>query len=175
MSNQANMKYIIKDPSALCRLSVPYKNGKLQSYFDVTMKEEGIEILKRNHLSVTNIRKDILQLLLQKKTGLSHRDFEKGLSADADRTTIYRTLQTFSEKGIIHTIPTTNDTIQYALCKETCGEDHHTDNHAHFACERCGTTYCLDSVVIPNIKAPKGFTIKQKDLVMTGICKSCDK
>lgn len=169
------MNYISTDASFLCHLSVNYKKGKLQSYFDLIMKEDGVEILKRNHLSVTNIRKDILRLLLQKKTGLSHRDFEQGLSADIDRTTIYRNLQTFSEKGIIHTIPTTDDTIQYALCKDTCTEDRHTDNHAHFACEKCGRTYCLDSVVVPNVKAPRGFTVKQKDLVMTGICKSCEK
>ena len=155
--------------------AINYKKGKLRSYFDATMKEECIEILRRNHLSVTHIRKDILKLLLQKKTGLSHRDFEQGLSTDVDRTTIYRTLQTFSEKGIIHTIPTTDDTIQYALCNNSCTENHHTDNHAHFACEKCGKTYCLDSVPIPSIKAPKGFTVKQKDLVMTGICKSCEE
>jgi Fur family transcriptional regulator, ferric uptake regulator len=169
------MNYIFKDPSKLCRLSVNYKSGKLQSYFDLIMKEDGVEILKRNHLSITNIRKDILRLLLQKKTGLSHHDFERGLSAGVDRTTIYRTLQTFSEKGIIHTIPTTDDTIRYALCKDSCTEDQHTDNHAHFACEKCGKTFCLESVAIPSIKVPKGFTVKQKDLVMTGICRSCEK
>jgi len=169
------MKYISKDPSQLCRLSVNYKKGKLLAHFEITMKETGVEILKRNHLSVTGIRKDILRLLQQKNTGRSHRDFEKGLSTDVDRTTIYRTLQTFSEKGIIHTIPTTDDTIQYALCKESCSEDHHIDNHAHFSCEKCGKTYCLDSVIIPTVKAPKGFIVKQKDLVMTGICKSCER
>jgi Fur family transcriptional regulator, ferric uptake regulator len=169
------MQYIYKDPSRLCRLSVNYKKVNLLSYFDLTMKESGVEILKRNHLSVTDIRKDILRLLLQKNTGLSHRDFEQGLSVDVDRTTIYRTLQTFSEKGIIHTIPTSGDTIQYALCKDSCSEDSHIDNHAHFSCEKCGKTYCLDSVTIPEVKTPRGFKVKQRDLVMTGICKSCEK
>ena len=169
------MEFISKDPSRLCRLSVNYKKGKLLAYFELIMKDNGVEILKRNHLSVTNIRKDILRLLQQKKTGLSHRDFEKGMSSDVDRTSIYRTLQTFSEKGIIHTIPTTDDTIQYALCKESSSENHHIDNHAHFSCEKCGKTYCLESVIVPAVKAPKGFTVKQKDLVMTGICKACEK
>ena len=169
------MKYMSKDPSKLCALSVNYKKGNLVAYFALSMKDNGVEILKRNHLSVTNIRKDILRLLQLKNTGLSHRDFEKGLSPNVDRTTIYRTLQTFSEKGIIHTIPTIDDTIQYALCKDACTEDQHIDNHAHFSCEKCGKTYCLESVIIPAVKTPKGFTVKQKDLVMTGICKACEK
>ena len=169
------MKYISKDPSKLCRLSVNYKRGSFVNFYELTMKETGVEILKRNHLSITNIRKDILHLLQKKNTGLSHRDFEQGLSPGVDRTTIYRTLQTFSEKGIIHTIPTSDDSIHYALCKDSCSEDHHIDNHAHFSCEKCGKTYCLDSIVIPPVKTPKGFVVKQKDLVMTGICNACDK
>ena len=83
------MKYISKDPSRLCALSVNYKKGNLVSYFALSMKDNGVEILKRNHLSVTNIRKDILRLLQQKNTGLSHRDFEKGLSINVEQERPY--------------------------------------------------------------------------------------
>ncbi len=133
------------------------------------------EILKRNHLSVTDKRLAILNLFKRKEGGLSHADIEKKLGKQFDRVTIYRTLQIFAEKGIIHGIPTLDNTIQYALCKDECFEGHHRDNHAHFICENCGKTYCLQAVNIPNIKIPKGFVIKQRNLVMNGTCLSCCK
>jgi Fur family ferric uptake transcriptional regulator len=90
-----------------------------------------------------------------------------------DRVTIYRTLQTFVDKGIIHTIPTADNSIMYALCKETCSEGHHHDDHVHFLCEECGTTYCLDNVTIPQVTIPKGFSVHQTNVLVNGICKNC--
>jgi hypothetical protein len=33
----------------------------------------------------------------------------------------------------------------------------------------------FESVIIPAVKTPKGFTVKQKDIEMTGICKAGEK
>lgn len=70
---------------------------------------------------------------------------------------VYRTLQSFVEKGLIHLIPTTDNAIKYALCKDDCEAGHHHDNHVHFVCDECGKTTCLDEVTIPSVKLPKGF------------------
>ena len=137
------------------------------------MKETSIEILKRNHLSVTHIRLAIIDLLLKSEGGLTHGDFDHFIRGKVDRTTIYRSLQTFSEKGIVHTIPTADDTIRYALCGDSCTEGHHMDNHIHFSCESCGKNYCLDAISIPPVRLPKGFSVHKKDLVISGICASC--
>jgi Fe2+ or Zn2+ uptake regulation protein len=67
------------------------------------------DLLKRNHLSVTDSRKKILSLFLQSKDALTHGDIEKKAGEKFDRVTIYRTLQTFVEKGIIHSIPTSDN------------------------------------------------------------------
>ncbi len=56
-------------------------------------------ILKKNSLSVTDSRKKILSLFLQSKDALAHGDIEKKAGEKFDRVTIYRTLQTFVEKG----------------------------------------------------------------------------
>ena len=130
-------------------------------------------LLKRNQLSVTDSRKKILELFRANNGALSHNDIEKKTGEKFDRVTIYRTLQTFEEKGIIHTIPTADNSVLYALCKDECGLGHHHDNHVHFVCDNCQTTYCLDSVVTPQLNLPEGFKPKVVDVVVTGICKNC--
>lgn len=138
------------------------------------MKREAIhEILKRNHLSITDSRKKILELFIANKGALAHNDIEKKTEEKFDRVTIYRTLQTFVENGIIHIIPTADNAVLYALCKDECSSGHHHDNHVHFVCDSCHITYCLDSVVTPEVALPNGYKPKLIDVVITGICKNC--
>lgn len=130
-------------------------------------------ILKSNKLSITDSRKKILGLFMGKEGALAHADIEKGAGEKFDRVTVYRTLQTFVEKGIIHTIPTPDNSIKYALCKDECTEGHHHDHHVHFQCSECGNTYCLDEVTTPEIKLPKGYSPEHIEVVINGICKNC--
>ncbi len=132
------------------------------------------EILKTYGLSITDSRKQILELFLASTGALAHADIEKKIAASFDRVTIYRTLQTFVEKGIIHTIPTADNSVKYALCKDECTAGHHHDNHIHFICDNCNVTYCLDHVTVPTVHLPNGFTAKQTDLVVSGICQNCN-
>ena len=87
-----------------------------------------LDILKRNQLSVTDGRKKILELFLHSNGALAHADIEKNTGENFDRVTVYRTLQTFVDKGIIHTIPTADNSILYALCKDNCEAGHHHDD-----------------------------------------------
>jgi Fur family ferric uptake transcriptional regulator len=132
------------------------------------------EILRRKHLSVTDSRKKILSLFLSSSDALAHGDIEKKAGEKFDRVTVYRTLQTFVEKGIIHTIPTSDNSIRYALCKD-CAEGHHHDDHVHFVCSNCGKTICLDDVVSPKIDLPDGYLAETTQVVINGICKDCNK
>jgi Fur family transcriptional regulator, ferric uptake regulator len=131
------------------------------------------EILRRKHLSVTDSRKKILSLFLNTGDALAHGDIEKKAEEKFDRVTVYRTLQTFVEKGIIHTIPTADNSIRYALCKE-CEEGHHHDEHVHFVCTNCGKTICLDDVVSPKIELPDGYIAQEVQVVINGVCKDCN-
>ena len=133
------------------------------------------DILRRNSLSVTESRKRILSLFLNVQGALAHGDIERKAGEKFDRVTVYRTLQTFVEKGIIHTIPTTDNSVRYALCKDNCSEGHHHDNHVHFICLKCGTTLCLEEVVAPEIKIRKGFSINEIEVVIKGICMDCQQ
>ncbi len=132
------------------------------------------DLLKRNSLSVTDSRKKILQLFLEQQGALAHGDIEKRAGEKFDRVTVYRTLQTFVDKGIIHTIPTADNSIRYALCKDECSAGHHHDHHIHFVCNNCNNTFCLDDVVTPEINLPKGYGAEHVEVVVEGICKNCN-
>ena len=137
------------------------------------MENDILSILKKNHLSVTDGRRQILSLFLKSPGALAHADIEKNTDAAFDRVTVYRTLQTFVDKGIVHHIPTTDNSILYALCKDNCVEGHHHDNHVHFICDECNKTICLDDVTVPEVKLPKGFKPKHAEMVVNGICDDC--
>ena len=132
-----------------------------------------LDILKKNLLSVTDGRKKILELFLHSDGALAHADIEKNTGENFDRVTVYRTLQTFVDKGIIHIIPTADNSILYALCKDNCEAGHHHDDHVHFVCDDCSKTICLEEVTVPNVKLPKGFKPKHAAMVVNGICSDC--
>jgi Fur family transcriptional regulator, ferric uptake regulator len=137
------------------------------------MKDKATQLLKSINMSVTDSRRQILDLFLDKKGGaLKHGDIEKSLMG-LDRVTIYRTLQTFAEKGLIHSIPASDGSARYALCHGHCSEGHHHDNHVHFHCQECGATQCLDDVSIPFVKIPHGFLSERIEMVITGYCNIC--
>lgn len=137
------------------------------------MKDQTVDILKKNNLSVTDSRRNILQLFLnQNASALRHSDIEHALMG-LDRVTIYRTLQAFAEKGIIHSIPGSDGAARYALCKGGCEQGHHHDDHVHFLCTRCGATQCLDDVLVPFVRMPDGFEAIKTEMVVSGICSKC--
>jgi len=130
------------------------------------------DILRRRHLSVTDSRRKILSLFLNSHDALTHGDIESKAGEKFDRVTVYRTLQTFVEKGIIHTIPTSDNSIRYALCKD-CEEGHHHDDHVHFVCSNCERTICLDDVVSPQINLPPGYHAQNIQVLIYGVCRDC--
>ena len=132
-----------------------------------------LDILKKNHLSVTEGRKKILELFINSEGALAHADIEKSTGENFDRVTVYRTLQTFVEKGIIHLIPTTDNSILYALCKDDCEAGHHHDNHVHFVCTVCNKKICLEEVTVPHVKLPEGFAPEHAQMLVSGVCGDC--
>jgi Fur family ferric uptake transcriptional regulator len=139
----------------------------------INREQQAEELLKHNKLSVTDSRKFILSFFLQQKGAVSHGDIEKKAADRFDRVTIYRTLQTFVDRGLVHTIPTADNSIRYGLCKDDCGKGKHRDHHIHFICNKCHQTYCLDDVVTPDIRLPRGYSASHAEVIVEGICKDC--
>lgn len=130
-------------------------------------------LLKKHQLRNTKMRKDVLSLFIANpELALSHQDIESKLN-DADRVTLYRTLKSFEQKGIVHQVIDGSGVLKYALCHFGCDEYEHIDNHAHFHCNKCGKTICMEDVKNENYSMPSGYQMEKSHIVIQGSCKDC--
>ena len=139
------------------------------------MQNEIKNILKEYELRNTSCREEILDVFLQRNFALSHADIESSVHEDFDRVTVYRTLKTFLDKGLIHKVLDDEGVTKYALCKERCSHTEHHHEHVHFKCVECGLTNCLDTVQIPAIALPTGYKLAESSLLMQGVCQDCNR
>lgn len=130
--------------------------------------------LKDHDLRVTDIRKRIYEYLVKMDVAVSHAELELVFSNEFDRVTIYRTLNTFLDKGILHKIPTDSGSAKYALCKDHCTTDEHIDDHVHFKCTKCEQVVCLHDLEIPNVELPQNFKAQNAVLMYEGLCDKCN-
>lgn len=118
----------------------------------------------------TNMRVLVYDYLSAQTTALSLSEIENYFE-NADRTTLYRTLKTFEEKGIVHSIQE-NTTTKYKLCHDDCDEHTHKDWHLHFYCKICKQTTCKEDIIFPETSA-SSFRIDEVRLFAKGICENC--
>ena len=133
------------------------------------------DILKDHNLRTTGCREDILEIFLKERFALSHADIEQRLPEGFDRITLYRTLKTFVDKGLVHKVLDDEGNTKYALCKESCGTAGHHHEHVHFKCTQCGQTNCLEEVQIPAIRLPEGYNPVDMNLLVQGVCQLCNR
>jgi Fur family ferric uptake transcriptional regulator/Fur family zinc uptake transcriptional regulator len=133
-----------------------------------------IQLLKTNGLRRTSAREAILQLLTNARRPLSHQDIlkrRKG-TGSLDRVTVYRTLETLQEAGLLHRIQGMDGSWRFCRHKsESPGKC--AGNHIHFLCSRCDQMSCLPEQPLPWIVAPAGAAIHSKQLVVHGHCAAC--
>ncbi|MDX2286214.1 MAG: transcriptional repressor [Bacteroidia bacterium] len=129
-------------------------------------------LLRKHDLRVTKGRTDILGIFLRQGIALSERELEDLLGDSCDRVTIYRTLTTFLEHGLLHRVPDDAGAAKYALCAG-CAHQVHRHDHIHFKCTRCGQTTCVEEVRIPTPALPPGFILTEVSMLMQGICPAC--
>jgi Fur family ferric uptake transcriptional regulator len=139
---------------------------------------ENADILRRHNLKVTSVRLQVLDLLLNSSVAMSHAQISELLAeADPDKVTLYRTLNTFVEKGLAHKVATEDRNWLYAIF-----DDHqHTDeneshSHAHFICDSCDKIYCFpveEQNMLSSQKKLDGFLIKQQEIRLHGRCPVC--
>lgn len=134
-------------------------------------EQDIIDLLSRNGIRKTNFRIELLELFIRKKHGLSHRDINEEIGCAPDKVTIYRALDTFLDKGIIHKVPDINNNSRYALTNTNCSKGKH--NHAHLICNECKKTFCLEDIQLPEIKNNNGIKIESTKLILEGTCGKC--
>jgi len=87
-----------------------------------------------------------------------------------DKVTVYRTLESLVEAGLVHRAFTYKRTWYFELA------DHCTEHqcHPHFTCTSCGVTHCLTDVSLPMAKvAQKGFVVSRQQVRLEGLCPAC--
>jgi Fur family ferric uptake transcriptional regulator len=130
------------------------------------------ERLQNRNIKPTAMRLLVLKELIQSSAALSLKTLECRFEK-ADRATLYRTLKTFEQKKLIHSIEDGSGAIKYAICQDGC-ECAPQDQHIHFHCIKCDETYCLTQSKIPQTQIPARFRVSSASMVYQGLCANCD-
>jgi Fur family transcriptional regulator, ferric uptake regulator len=130
---------------------------------------------------VTQPRVAVLSALLTFNHAASHLELAAaiGRSHAIDRVTVYRVLDWLVGAGLAHRIAGDDRVWRFVANLDSDSTaisskppSHH--QHAHFTCNACGQTFCLDAVQPKvNVKLPAGFTSSEVDVKLRGRCAQC--
>ena len=130
--------------------------------------------LNRKGVKPTSNRILVAKELMKVSHPVSLADLEILLGFSMEKASIFRVLELFSAKEIVHVIEDGSRSFKYELCYN---KTHHTisDQHVHFYCERCKKTYCFESEHIPLVNIPEVFYPHAINYMIKGICPKCSK
>ncbi len=117
------------------------------------------------------MRQLVYEVLDHQKKALSLYEIEQQFD-DVDRSTIFRTLKTFQDNHLIHSIDDGTGAVKYALCDDDCTCEPE-DLHIHFLCTKCGQTHCMKDMPVPQTDLPEGFSFESANFVLKGTCPNC--
>jgi Fur family ferric uptake transcriptional regulator len=135
------------------------------------MNEEIDKKLESRKIKPTAMRQLVFKVLSEQLSAISLPELEQKCDT-ADKATLYRTLKTFEENQLIHSIEDGSGSTRYALCEDFCTCEPE-DLHVHFLCNKCGKTYCLKDSPFPQPKLPEGYEFSNANFVAKGICPNC--
>ena len=110
------------------------------------------------------------------------------LPSDTDAVTVYRTLNTFTRKRLVHRVRGEDRTWRYALSahapaaeargKAVTAESQPPHGHPHFVCDGCGTVECLEKSQIPkdfvrSLRVASRYDVRYPEVVLHGLCPKC--
>lgn len=136
-----------------------------------------VRLLKRSKLRRTPVRAGVLDVLSKAPRPLGAVDILAKLPPHTDAVTVYRTLNTFTRKGVLHRVRGEDRVWRYAL-----GDPHPSESgvhqHPHFVCEDCGKVECLKEAQIPDtfvrtLAVPAAYSIRYPEVVLHGLCPKC--
>jgi Fur family peroxide stress response transcriptional regulator len=131
------------------------------------------EILVKNGISPSYHRLKIYEYLVNNHThptaDMIYADIIHYIPT-LSKTTIYNTLKTFAEKGLVYSITIEDNEVRY---------DADVTFHGHFKCLTCGSLYDVDldqfniEKKLNANKKIQGHTITEKQIYLKGFCKKC--
>lgn len=137
------------------------------------MCESVLKKLASREVKPTPNRLLVLEAIMSASSPVSLADLEAILET-VDRSSIFRTLNLFMSRHLVHVIDDGSGSFKYEVCmgEEECSVD---DMHVHFSCEKCHKTICLSSTPIPPVALPDGFVMSSANYIVKGICGDCMK
>ena len=134
-------------------------------------KEKINKLLDSAKLKRTESRKKILDVLLKAAGPQTADEIISAIGKSGpNRVTVYRTLESIVEAGIVHRAFIDGRSQYYELGNK-CTEH---QCHPHFVCSDCGRTLCLPEVSVPMVSnAPAGFVINRQKVRLEGLCPKC--
>ena len=130
------------------------------------------ELLQKRNLKATSTRLKLFTIMEDYGSAISHSDIQKKMNP-IDRVTLYRTLETLKEKGIIHNAFQENNETYFAICGRTCEEHQHHHEHIHFKCLKCNTVSCKEVNKTFEIPLPN-HEIYKVSINVEGLCDECN-
>ena len=126
------------------------------------------DALKKQNIRVSGRRKRILEYLCR---NLNHPTVEQIYDRlrrelpHLSRTTVYNTLHTLMEAGLVRLLTIEDTETRYDII---------TDDHGHFKCNACGEIYNFrinpDALAAGDLG---GFKVTDRDVYFKGVCQKC--
>lgn len=127
-------------------------------------------LLKKKGLRRTGPRVAVLGVLFAAERPVSQEEIAAEIGADApNKVTIYRALESFVEKDIVHKAFLQDRTWHFELA-HNCSEH---QCHPHFSCTNCGQTHCMTGVSVPMTADCGGYVIEYQRVQLEGLCPKC--
>lgn len=127
-----------------------------------------IDRLQKNNIQPSFQRIKILEILDKKREHMNVNLIFEEVSKEIptiSKTTIYNSLKTFVEKGIIQCLTIVPEEIRY---------DFETAPHHHLLCKRCGRIFDVSvSCIYAETKEIEGHAIEEVHGYFKGVCKEC--
>jgi len=136
-------------------------------YLKLTFEDLSRELKNRN-IRISHQRLKVLEYLMINRSHPNvdqiYNDLQKEVPT-LSKTTVYNTLNTLIDAGIVRVINIEDNETRYDIISE---------NHGHFKCESCGNIYDFN-IVIDSFRTEDldDFKIKDKAVYFKGICKRC--
>ena len=128
-------------------------------------------ILKKAELKTTKKRQLLLFLLQKQARPMTAEELHETANniLPMNVSTVYRTLNTLTEKGILIRSVRQDGKAYYALPKK--------DHHHRLVCDLCGKVIPIDTCPLSeleeNLQEKTGFRITGHSLEFTGLCPDC--
>ncbi|HEX8340271.1 MAG TPA: transcriptional repressor [Tepidisphaeraceae bacterium] len=136
-------------------------------------RPDAVALLKSAALRKTPVRVGVLEALAGSVEPLGVLQLIEMMPGRADAVTVYRTLNTFVSKKLVHRVRGGDRSWRYAM-----GRARKPHGHPHFVCDACGKVECLASSVVPvdlskSMHVSREYAVNYTEVLVHGVCPGC--